>query len=340
MKIENLKEGMVIKNYKELCKLLGIKVSDGNSKKKQLEELGHYCEYTKEGHKFVIHKIDENPVLKLEDILKTKNSKYIKLLSNIILEYLYKNEESLKEIRLIKLFSMLGMTNENYQNCESYKFELGQMAKVQTFSVYYFYSNTRNEYKKIIERCLNNLQKRSVLFWKRCVVIVNKDETTHKASKEEEEFILDTQRNVLTNMGYSDMYTLMQNFKDLYKFNKIVEKELGFNYYFAYDITIGKRAIEIEYNETFKTEMNKLMIDKTQKMFSGDFFQNHRNDYQKLINILTDIEGTDEELGGYLKSKHMENETKHKSKSNSLTNEYLQEMNMLDREFKDPYKII
>ena len=103
---------------------------------------------------------------------------------------------------------------------------------------------------------------------------------------------------------------------------------------------IGKRAIEIEYNETFKTEMNKLMIDKTQKMFSGDFFQNHRNDYQKLINILTDIEGTDEELGGYLKSKHMENETKHKSKSNSLTNEYLQEMNMLDREFKDPYKII
>ena len=39
MNIENLKEGMVVKNYKELCKLLEIEPKISNSKKAQLKEM-------------------------------------------------------------------------------------------------------------------------------------------------------------------------------------------------------------------------------------------------------------------------------------------------------------
>ena len=54
MKIENLKVGMVIKNYKVLCELLEIPVKDGNSKQAQLKALEQVCVYHKEGQKFII----------------------------------------------------------------------------------------------------------------------------------------------------------------------------------------------------------------------------------------------------------------------------------------------
>lgn len=36
MNIKNLKEGMIIKNYKELCKILEIKITGGYSKKSSI----------------------------------------------------------------------------------------------------------------------------------------------------------------------------------------------------------------------------------------------------------------------------------------------------------------
>ncbi len=57
MRIENLKQGQIIKNYKELCNLLDIKPTGGDSKKGQLKELERYLSYHKEGNKFVIDEI-------------------------------------------------------------------------------------------------------------------------------------------------------------------------------------------------------------------------------------------------------------------------------------------
>ena len=57
MEICNLKKGMEIKNYRELCKLLNIKVKSSNSKKAQLKELERFCKYHKEGNRFIIDSI-------------------------------------------------------------------------------------------------------------------------------------------------------------------------------------------------------------------------------------------------------------------------------------------
>lgn len=57
MKIENLSEGLIIKNYKELCSILEIKVEAGNSKKAQLKELERFVKYHKQGNKFIIDEI-------------------------------------------------------------------------------------------------------------------------------------------------------------------------------------------------------------------------------------------------------------------------------------------
>lgn len=72
MEIENLTEGMEIKNYKELCNILNIKTKAGNSKKSQLKELERYCNYIKEGNRFIIKEIYKDPKIK-EDGRKTNN---------------------------------------------------------------------------------------------------------------------------------------------------------------------------------------------------------------------------------------------------------------------------
>ena len=61
MKIENLKEGMVIKNYKELCGYLGWNTTTGNAKKSQFKELERFCKYHKDGQKIVVDEVFENP---------------------------------------------------------------------------------------------------------------------------------------------------------------------------------------------------------------------------------------------------------------------------------------
>lgn len=77
MKIENLYEGMVIKNYKELCKLLEIKVAPGgNSKKAQFKELDTYCSYHKEGQKIVIDEIYSERKKKLDYRVLNKETRY------------------------------------------------------------------------------------------------------------------------------------------------------------------------------------------------------------------------------------------------------------------------
>ena len=67
MKIENLYEGQIIKNYRELCRLIGEKVADGgHSKMCQMREFERYVKYHKEGNKLIIDEIYDEPKEKID----------------------------------------------------------------------------------------------------------------------------------------------------------------------------------------------------------------------------------------------------------------------------------
>ena len=61
MKIENLKEKQMIKNYKELCNILNEKVLTGENKKIQLFNWESYFQYTRSGNSFIINEIYKKP---------------------------------------------------------------------------------------------------------------------------------------------------------------------------------------------------------------------------------------------------------------------------------------
>lgn len=328
--------------------MLDIKVSSGNTKINQLKELSFYCKYHKKGNKFIIDEVYKQPTIKLSDILKPSNSKYIKLLADILLIQLYKKPNDLQQVPLIKLFTMLGITNDNYKYANNYRKELSQLYDIQLASIYYFYSNTRTEFKKIIERCLNNLQKRSVLFWSKCIMIVeecidevdgSKYKRIYKADKETTQLIIDTQKEALQHLYLNNMYELMKDKKKLKEFNSIVQKELSFNYFYAYDITIGQKAIQIEYNniQKEKKSLNKLMIDKSNQIFNKDFYKRYKNDYELLTDILIDCD-YEKDLKDILIEKYTENFNYYLAESIELDKKYNKNQDILKDKYLDTYR--
>ena len=61
-----LHNGQIIKNYKELCSILGLETKSGDSKVAQLKELERYFSYKRDGHKFIIEEIYQKPLPKID----------------------------------------------------------------------------------------------------------------------------------------------------------------------------------------------------------------------------------------------------------------------------------
>lgn len=78
MEVNKLYSGQVIKNYKELCKLLNIKVKTGNSKKAQITELKRFCSFTKEGQKIIINEVYDIPLPENKNMGNTSKFKIYK----------------------------------------------------------------------------------------------------------------------------------------------------------------------------------------------------------------------------------------------------------------------
>ena len=83
----NIQEGMIIKNYRELCKLLNIKITTGKSKILQLKEISRYMDIlkTENNNSYIVLEVYDKP------IPSNVSSKYTHLIQNILLYYLLYN---------------------------------------------------------------------------------------------------------------------------------------------------------------------------------------------------------------------------------------------------------
>ena len=71
---EKIYEGLIIKNYKILCKeYLDVKPTSGNGKIYHFKELSRFCEYHKEGQKIIIDKVFN----KIKEKIDMRKSDYI-----------------------------------------------------------------------------------------------------------------------------------------------------------------------------------------------------------------------------------------------------------------------
>lgn len=272
MKIENLHEGQVLKNYKELCAALGLEVVGGNQKRSQMKDIETYCKFHKEGQKIIIDKIYE---VKKEKIDKRENGAYDEMKSLILSILLLDDYEDNRAILPIgTLLNAIGAVSRNYSATRQYRQSTSEYLNMDIAYVNDFYDSTHDTLQKTLERKLNKLQKGSFIFWGKTVMICKNNvsvkfnelgeyeldeygnvvSTIHKdyrlATTDEKEAILKAERKYLDEYGYVDIEDVYRHCKSKEFFSK-VEKDLrrkyNINHYFqAYEIVFSRHRIEEE----------------------------------------------------------------------------------------------
>lgn len=267
-----LKEGMVIKNYKELCLLLRIDVKSGSSKKSQISELERFVGFHKEGNKFVIDEIYETPRLKRDGRILGGNSKYTSDFEIIITALLYENINEDKVIMSRgQLYKAMSLVNDDYSKGKQLIHSLSKELEMKEEYIYEFYNNSGNKLRSILESNLRSCRSSALLSWKPtmsvCILepnikydvlgrIKKIDGKTYKHRESEDievKLILGIEEKVLALMGYQNkqqafLYGKWREFK------RCVESELRevstIQYYYdSYSIIFNRDVIINRWNE-------------------------------------------------------------------------------------------
>lgn len=276
MKIENLKVGQVIKNYKSLCEILEIeaKKSGSNSHKAQLKEFNRYFEFEKQGHKYIITKIYENPKERIDNRMNGNNTVFSDDIEKLILNILASSKDDTITIARGQLYKALCMCNENYLLGRSNISKLSEIIELPKSAIYEFYDNNSSKLRDTVERNLRRLRSRALITWnntitvavteveieynefgepifdKRTKSIRYKTKTVHRlADKFEKKAILKYEHEVLKEMGIDTIQKVFLLGKWKY-FKQQVEDKLRENntnidyYYDTYTITFNNEDVK------------------------------------------------------------------------------------------------
>ena len=257
MKIENLKEQMEIKNYKELCNILDIKIKAGNSKKAQLKELERYCTYNKDGNKFIIKEIYKDPKQK-EDGRRTNNSIYEDKIEKILLwmcKYSKDNKFKKIELSVTGMLCSLNMINKNFNVGRQQIKKFSRYLEVPIQTLYDFYNSTYNNLENNVVRVLNKLQNKCLIDWTYITKIKTIANKHRCATDEEIEFIKESELKILKELHCESKKEIFIKGKwnDFNKkVNSILKDEIGVEYYYkSYRIITTKdfRKMIINFND-------------------------------------------------------------------------------------------
>lgn len=275
MNLENIKSGMVIKNYPCLCQLLDEPVKGGNSKKAQLRRWKQYFSFMNCGHKLII--IDVYQEAKIMTDLRSFGNNTIyghniqRLLMDTLARRARNNEQEMK-ITTTQILYALSMVNNNYVrfrrtlNAEETRKKLVYSEiDVKVAAIDNFLNITHNKLKKTVEQTFNRLERQGYIFWSRVIIVVEKIEEAsediheehREASNDEIETILQCKKEVLNTLGLLDEKDVIVHKKWLgyvKKLNaRIKEKTKGkIKYmYVAYKLILNRKGIKIK-EEDFK----------------------------------------------------------------------------------------
>lgn len=270
MNIENLTKGQIIKNYKELCNLIGEKPLTSNSKKSQLKELERYVSYHNEGHKFIIDEIYEEPKPKKDN--RGKDGLYIDDVQAMIINLLLNSKENKVLLSYGKLFKATNMTNDNYIEGRNNIDKLSEITEISKEVCYDFYNYTQTSLKQKLESALKGLEKESLINFQKSYIIAKivvehnifgepwvvngklKTHIEHRMAEENERLIiLYCEQEALKELK-------AKNKQDVYikgdwkKFKKLVQQKLRENgniayYYEGYSIVFNQDYIDYYLNK-------------------------------------------------------------------------------------------
>lgn len=276
------------------------KETTGKGRNLQLEDLERYCTYHKEGNKYIIDNIYDNPKEKLGTGL------YKEDIELLLLDLLARSKDNNYQVSLTikNILRALEMVNDNFVNNYSYSDEtkkylkLSEAIDVKTDIIGDVFYLVKDKNKRNLQSALKDLYNKGLILWelrlnvcRRVIeykyndndeIIIQEDgqpwileyyEQYDYATEEEKKFILKCESESMKEMNIKNRKFLDIN-KDARKiFDNIVTKKLKeYNikfFYYTYDITYNKEDILEELGRIKLTEvrnrLNKTILDQVEK---------------------------------------------------------------------------
>lgn len=257
MKIENLQEGQVVKNYKELCKLLEVEErKGGRNKQYHHEDFERHFEYHKEGHKYIIDVIYPEPLYKIN-----KSEVYINLIQQLILNKLA--NEHVKGNKIItmsgiSLFESLYMVNSNYKKGKYNQLELSEKLDMDVSFVNDFYMSTSSKLRGSLVRSLDALVNKGIIIYNTVDMVSYKIDDIHYRVRELTEDETSYYNYLIGEYTKFSGKTLTQirfsNMKNQYD-EYIIG---GMSDYMANDVTMIYKAYKIYFNKYVCDELERI----------------------------------------------------------------------------------
>lgn len=264
--------GMVIKNYKILCELLGEQVinTGGNQRKCQLQKFERFFRWEKNGQKFIILDIYDEPLPKKDDRKNGNNTIYIKYIETIVLKYIQCKKGKTCSLTKRQLWDILGMINNHYNNIPLRQLQKEpSLCELRNFDLQRFYLRCNSMLTRILFSALSNLRKRSLIMYESEIIIVESDTNGklhyHIANDKEKQMILRVERDVLIKMGFastSHAACCMKLEEFYHNVNDELFERYGWDHKFERIKLIFNREDVIDGLRENEYELQKLMLNE------------------------------------------------------------------------------
>lgn len=280
-------------DYKEFCELVKEPILEKMEKKRQIESLGKYLDVSTSYGKIRINGIYDD----LSIIFNTKKSKFLEYFENLMIICLNQEESNMAKLTYVDMESQLYMINSQYLKAKSLKnrntfiqdnnwrisgnkmdFDTNELNFKLKSNVNLFFTIADRIMKKVINDCLNSMEKKSLILVNKSYRIYkqvyseyrNDFITIHKDCNEEQvNEILDIERRIMTKhkmtykneLIYKTIDERQKYFDDIEKEVKSSEILEHYSYYGKlFLINLGKEGLKLESNKINK-EFNEIMLN-------------------------------------------------------------------------------
>lgn len=205
MNLNNLKPGMRIKNYRELCRLMELPIKTGEAKIKQIKEINEYITYDKDKYAFIIKTINDKRTINLMQLInmgkshKNKRNIYIRHIIPILLQILNNSPgKKLNNIAFKDICVLLNLSeiseNEKYIFTNTDGTELKMTQEQRTFAIQKMASVLKSSIKSLVNKnyiiCQHNERKYTISL-SSSIFVINLQEEEFKKEQQmlHDEFI-------------------------------------------------------------------------------------------------------------------------------------------------------
>ncbi len=259
MDILNLKEGQVIKNYIELCKLLDVEPTRGKGRDYHIREFERYCKYHKQGQKFIIDEVYAEPLEKIDGRINNGKHKLIyddlmdKLIINMLICY---GDVDISFNKLVNKY--IDLFTVEYEKMLKVGYE--QYAKKHNITkglVLTYQQNLRNILSTLLKTSLNRLQRNGIITWEKNIEYIDtkcdRDFADEKLTKE----INLAKKKIMQEMGIDHKSLSYPNTYKKYVKNVCKELDNVINFWNVFSIRLIK---DVEKPETDLDELKRRLI--------------------------------------------------------------------------------